>query len=142
MSLVLVTGATGKIGSRVAAALMAKGDKVRAVVRPESKGKLPAGAEKYGHDLSIAPLPTDAFKGVQKVAHLAGLVGSHPQPELEAANAVAVKNLLANCPSSVQRIVLASSISVYGEYMGKLVDESFDATGESPYGKSKLAGEN
>ncbi|MCX6773109.1 MAG: NAD(P)-dependent oxidoreductase [Candidatus Micrarchaeota archaeon] len=141
MALILVTGATGKIGGRVAAALIAKGDKVRAVVRPGSKGILPARAEKYEHDLSIAPLPADAFKGVQKIAHLAGLVGSHSQSALEAANAVAVNSLLYNCPKTVQRIVLASSISVYGEYKGKIADETFEARGESPYGKSKLAGE-
>jgi len=142
MALILVTGANGKIGSRLVAALLSKGYKVRAVVRPGSKGKLPKAAEKYEHDLSIAPLPKEAFKGVQRVAHLAGLVGSHSRSALEAANAVAVNSLLYNCPLSLQRIVLASSISVYGEYRGKLVDESFKAMGESPYGKSKLLGEN
>jgi nucleoside-diphosphate-sugar epimerase len=36
---------------------------------------------------------------------------------------------------------VASSISIYGEYKGQLVDEEFEQRTESPYGKSKLAAE-
>ncbi|MEM2138191.1 MAG: NAD-dependent epimerase/dehydratase family protein [Candidatus Anstonellaceae archaeon] len=141
MSLVLVTGATGRIGSHLVKALLAKGDKVKAVVRPGSSHPLPPGAEKFEFDLAAGTLPESAFSGVEKIVHLAGLVGDHPYEELLKQNAFAVKNLLCYVPSSVQRIVIISSISVYGEYKGQIVDEKFELKSESAYGKSKLLGE-
>jgi nucleoside-diphosphate-sugar epimerase len=161
MSLVLVTGATGRIGSALVRALLARKDTVRAVVRPKSAFRLLEGVEKserdfsrirradepnqmekYEFDLSTGPLPKAAFDGVHKVIHLAGLVGEHPYNELVRNNAFATKNLLAACPTYVHRVVIASSISIYGEYKGKIVDESFSAKGESDYGKSKLLQES
>ncbi len=165
MALVLVTGATGRLGSSLVNALLARGHSVRAVVRPPSPGgqqgagvqqegrppsptaagsrqkTLPPGVEIIECDLSQAPLPPSAFQGVSFVAHAAGLVGAHHYEKLMAANAYAVKHLLSNCPSSVQKVVLSSSISVYGNYGGQLADESFDLKTESPYGKSKLMAE-
>jgi len=141
MSLVLVTGATGRLGSLVASALLERGDEVRAIVRPQSTGKLPRAAERIEHDLGSAALPASAFAGVQKVAHLAGLVGEHPYSQLVLANAFATKHALANCPPEVEKVVLASSISIYGEYKGQVVDETFEPRCESPYGKSKLLAE-
>ena len=142
MALVLVTGATGRIGSALVRALLARKDNVRAIVRPGSAHKLPEGVEKFEFDLSSGALPRPAFEGVHKVVHLAGLVGSQPYNELVRHNAFATKNLLANCPSYAHRVILASSISVYGEYKGKTVDESFAPKGESDYGKSKLLAES
>ena len=143
MALVLVTGATGRLGSLVARALLARGDSVRAVVRPESGStrRLPQGVEKFEHDLGPAALPAAAFEGVEKIVHAAGLVGSYPYDRLVLSNAFSVKHLLANCPQEVEKIVLISSISVYGEHKGQEVDESFATLCESPYGKSKLLGE-
>ena len=141
MALVLVTGATGRIGSALLKALLARKDTVRAVVRPSSGSELPHGVEKYEFDLSKGALPKEAFDGAHKVIHLAGLVGHYPYNTLVLQNAFATKNLLASCPTYVHRVVMASSISVYGEYKGKTVDESFELKGESDYGKSKLLSE-
>ncbi len=141
MALILVTGATGRIGAAAASALISKGHKIRAVVRPGSSKPLPAGAEKFEWDLSSGPLPKAAFSGVQYVVYLAGLVGDYPYNLLMQSNAFAVKNLLSSCPQEVQKIILASSISVYGEYKWQVVDETFAPKCESPYGKSKLLGE-
>lgn len=141
MSLVLVTGATGRIGSHLVKALLAKGDNVKAVVRPGSSHSLSPGAEKLEFDLASGTLPESAFSGVEKIVHLAGLVGDCPYEQLIKQNAFAVKNLLCYVPSAVQRIVIISSISVYGEYKGQLVDEKFELKSESAYGKSKMLGE-
>jgi nucleoside-diphosphate-sugar epimerase len=142
MQLVLVTGATGKIGSALVRKLLQQKENVRAVVRPESSGKLPDGAEKFEFDLSSGALPTAAFEGVSHVVHLAGLVGSHRYHELLQKNAFATKNLLSNCPTHVQKAVLASSISVYGVHAGKLIDETFPPQPDTDYGRSKLVAEN
>jgi uncharacterized protein YbjT (DUF2867 family) len=73
-----MTGATGYLGSRLAALLMARGHRVRALVRPGSESKLPAGCEAVVgdalHGLSFATRvpPADTF------VHLVGV--SHPSP--------------------------------------------------------------
>ena len=170
MALILVTGASGRLGRCLVRALLARGDKVRAVARPgrasnaspdagaqgasESSASnasarmaggpsasLPPEVERFEWDLSSGPLPSQAFDGAHFAVHLAGLVGEHPYSQLVAQNAFATKNFLENCPSSLEKIALASSISVYGEYRGQLVDETFVPKSESPYGKSKLLAE-
>lgn len=164
MALVLVTGASGRLGRCLARALLARGDKIRAIVRPGSASNvstatgaqgaasaarmaggsaasLPPEVEKFEWDLSSGPLPAQAFEGALFAVHLAGLVGDHPYGELVAHNAFATKNFLENCPSSLEKIALASSISIYGEYKGQTVDESFVPKSESHYGKSKLLSE-
>jgi nucleoside-diphosphate-sugar epimerase len=140
MAFYLVTGATGRLGRTLLPALLSIGS-VRAVVRPESASSTPKGANRFAWDLAVGPIPKSAFKGITHVVHLAGLVGDHPYEELLLHNGTAVRNLLSNCPSSVKKVVIASSISVYGDYSGKTVDESFMPKGESPYGRSKLMGE-
>lgn len=73
-----MTGATGYIGSRLAARLVGRGHRVRALVRPGSEGKLPTGCEPVIgdalHGISYAPriAPADTF------VHLVGV--SHPSP--------------------------------------------------------------
>ncbi|MFA6213711.1 MAG: NAD(P)-dependent oxidoreductase [Candidatus Micrarchaeia archaeon] len=138
---ILLTGASGRLGSRVLAALLARKEKVRAIVRPGSKSQLPRGVERLEFDLSSGPLPRGAFLGVDRVVHLAGLLGSRPMGELMLSNAVATRNLVSSCPQGLSKLVAASSISIYGEYRGQLVDEDFPPLAESPYGKSKLAAE-
>jgi len=142
MALVLLTGATGRLGRALLPSLLARGDTVRAVVRPGTQASLPAGVEKVEFDLSSGALPSSSFDGVRYVVHLAGLVDSHSYNELIAHNANATKELLSQCPSSVKRVVIASSISIYGEYSGQVVDETFTPKTESPYGKSKLMAED
>ncbi len=141
MALVLVTGATGKIGVHLVRALAAKGDSVRAVVRSGSGHSLPSGVEKIECDLASEALPKAAFEGIDKIVHAAGLVAEGPYSALVGANSFAVKNLLCNCPAEAQKIVALSSIAVYGECGGQLVDESFPTKPDSDYGKSKLLGE-
>ena len=73
-----MTGATGYLGSRLARLLVARGHRVRALVRPASERKLPAGCEPVVgdalHGLSYAThaAPADTF------VHLVGV--SHPGP--------------------------------------------------------------
>jgi len=141
MATILVTGANGRLGKRLVAALVAARRSTRAVVRPQSAGTLPAAVERFEWDLASGPLPARAFEGVSHVVHLAGLVGDHPYGELVRQNAFVVKNLLANCPHEVERAVLASSISVYGGHGSVEVDENFPQKPWGNYGKSKAAGE-
>ena len=72
---VFVTGGTGYIGSRAIAALLARGHRVRALTRPGSQRKLPAGCEiALGNALDSATFadqvaPADSFLQLVGVAH-------------------------------------------------------------------------
>ena len=74
MAHTLVTGATGFIGSHVARLLVARGDEVAALVRPDSSGEAIAG-------LDVRPVQGDildrrsvrqAMRGADRVFHVAG----------------------------------------------------------------------
>ena len=138
---ILLTGASGRLGRHTLAALLARKEKVRAIMRPGSKSSLPRGVERFVWDLSSDPLPYTAFVGVDRAIHLAGLVGSHSERELMLSNAIATRNIASACPQKLSKLVVASSISIYGEYKGQMVNEEFEPKTESLYGKSKLAAE-
>jgi len=74
-SLVFVTGGTGYMGRRVIPALLARGHRVRALVREGSKAKLPSGSEAViGNALDEKTFasrvaPADIFLQLIGVAH-------------------------------------------------------------------------
>jgi uncharacterized protein YbjT (DUF2867 family) len=70
--MILVTGATGNVGSEVAAALAARGEDVRAVVRDPSRAKLPAAVEVVQGDLDLPESLTPALDGARAVFLLGG----------------------------------------------------------------------
>ena len=67
--MIVITGATGKTGSAIAEALLAKGQKVRAIGRDAAKlkGFTAKGAEAAVGDLGDRPFLTKAFKGADAV---------------------------------------------------------------------------
>jgi uncharacterized protein YbjT (DUF2867 family) len=70
--MILVTGATGNVGSEVVSALAVAGEQVRALVRDRSKATLPAGAEPVAGDLNKPETMTDALAGVSAAFLLPG----------------------------------------------------------------------
>jgi nucleoside-diphosphate-sugar epimerase len=112
---VLVTGAAGFIGSRVVAALAARGTTVRALVR--SPAAVPApdsaeGIEVVHGDLLRADL-REALGGVDTVVHLAAKVLGSDEQRFAAAVTGTDRLLAAMARSSVRRLVLASTFAVY-----------------------------
>jgi uncharacterized protein YbjT (DUF2867 family) len=74
----LVTGGTGYIGRRLVSALVARGHSVRALVRSESAGRLPAGATSvFGNALDAKSI-AGAMGGANTLVHLVGT--PHPNP--------------------------------------------------------------
>jgi len=94
MSLVLVTGASGNVGSRIVRRLVARGIPVRAFVRKGEKA--PAGAEAFEGDLADRERVRAAVKGVSKVYLLtAGTdVASLEANVIDAASAEGVKHIV------------------------------------------------
>lgn len=70
MSVVLVTGGTGRLGRVLLPRLVAARHEVRALVR-RPDAVLPAGVEAVRGDLGIPPLPARALDSVTHIVHLA-----------------------------------------------------------------------
>jgi nucleoside-diphosphate-sugar epimerase len=149
---VLLTGATGLIGSRVLKRLLARGETVNVLALPETLDLLPKDTrlKVIKGDLDETDALTRATKGVGIVYHVAGLIaGSTPQ-ELVRVNVQGTENLLnASVKSRVRRFVYTSSVSVYSPapypYMWPITEDSpLKAHGSEAlknYGQSKIDAE-
>ncbi len=126
----LVTGATGLLGSHIAERLAARGDRVRALVRPGSAvGFLESiGAELVVGDLVDPDACSRAVRGVSTVFHSAAKVGDWGRwAEFQSASLDGTRNLAgAASGAGVERFLHISSTSAYGHPVegGPPVDES------------------
>src|SRR5258705_9490472 len=75
---VFVTGATGYVGRRLVAALVARAHAVRALVRPESAGRVPANVTTVVGDALDAGTFAAAVTSMDTIVHLVGT--PHPSP--------------------------------------------------------------
>ena len=130
---VALTGGAGFIGGAVARTLAARGDDVVALVRdPDRPGRLrEIGARLVADDLSDIGRLTRALDGADAVIHSAGSyrVGV-PASERDAmwdANVGTTTRVLdsAAAAAGVSRIVYVSTVNVFGNTHGKVVDESY-----------------
>ena len=114
---VLVTGATGFVGGHVAKALVERGDRVRAVVRPTSDvaALKKLGVELVEGDLTDKATIERACDGIDAVVHCAAKVGDWgPTEEYRKVNVQPVRDLLgALAGKPLRRFVLVSSLGVY-----------------------------
>ncbi|MFF4159695.1 NAD(P)H-binding protein [Streptomyces sp. NPDC001678] len=99
MSDVLVTGATGRVGRRVVAGLMAAGVRVRALTRAPEAAGLPPGVEVHKGDLTLPDTLPAALEGV-------GRLYLFPVPETAREVAALARE------AGVRRVVVLSSSSV------------------------------
>ena len=147
----LVTGGAGFIGSHIASALVARGDKVRVIDNLiTGKSTNLAGfrdrIEFIEADISKFDAIRDAFNGVSHVFHQAAIPSvprSIAEPRLNHdANATGTFNvLLAARDAGVARVVYAASSSVYGGTVGLPKHEDMVPAPLSPYAAAKLLGE-
>jgi uncharacterized protein YbjT (DUF2867 family) len=75
---VFIAGGTGYIGSRLIPRLIDRGHKVRALVRPESQSKLPAGCEAVTGNALDGTSYRERVKPATTFVQLVGV--SHPSP--------------------------------------------------------------
>jgi dihydroflavonol-4-reductase len=112
----LVTGATGFLGSHVARQLAARGERVRALVRPDSKSRALDGVavERVPGDLRDAASLARAMEGVSRVFHVAAdyrLWAKDPR-EIYESNVGGTKNMLeAATRAGVERFVYTSTVA-------------------------------
>jgi len=142
---VLVTGATGFVGSHVADALLAKGHRVRVTTRRSSKlawldGK---NVERVEGDLRDGRGLDRACDGIEVVYHVAGVINAPRDEDYRAGNWLATKNMVeAAIAAKVRRFIQVSSLAAGGPTAdGRPVTEEMTPKPISIYGKSKLEGE-
>jgi nucleoside-diphosphate-sugar epimerase len=143
---VLVTGATGLLGSHLTELLMARGERPRVLVRPGESANGLAGAEVDIHraDLCDRVALAAAVDGVDRILHCAARTGPWgPEAEYERTNVDGLRTLVeAALAAGVRRLVHVSSITVHGNDVGGVADENAPLRGApNPYSRSKVAGE-
>ncbi|HTE51240.1 MAG TPA: NAD-dependent epimerase/dehydratase family protein [Kofleriaceae bacterium] len=140
---VLVTGASGFIGRSLVARLRRERDAVRALVLPGEAA--PLDAEIARGDVTRPETLTPALRRVRTVYHLAAVVGDWGAESLyQAVNVTGTRNLLgAAADAGVERVVVVSSVVVYGSQLAREVcDEDLPREhGCGPYSRSKRAQE-
>lgn len=138
--MLLLTGATGFIGSHLAGRLAAAGEKFRCLVR--RKTNLPPGAEPVYGDLAGGKGLAEALRDVDSVIHLAGVTKALTPAEYFAGNARASENLVRALAGRPVRFIHVSSLAAVGPSLdGAPVNEDTEPHPLTNYGKSKLEAE-
>lgn len=143
---VLLTGATGFVGRRLAADLAGRGWTVRAALRsPGALSPADGVAETVAADLTAPTDWAEALEGVDAVVHAAGIAHAGtdlPESLYERVNHRATVELAHAAAGRVRRFVFLSSIRAQsGPTAPEILTEESPVAPTDAYGRSKLAAE-
>ena len=146
--LILATGATGAIGPRVVHALCHAGFRIRTFsVDTPAAGMFPQEAEVLIGDVTDQVAVQSAMQGVDAVVHMAALLHIvNPPPELrekyERVNIGGTATVVeAAIKAGVKRVVLFSTIAVYGPSDGCVLNEMSPTHPDTFYAQTKRTAE-
>jgi len=147
---VFVTGGTGFIGGEVVRQLRERGDEVACLVRsPEKAAKLTElGCELVSGDLGDAEALRNDMQGCDALVHAAAMyeigIPAKQHPAMYDANVRGSERVLqAALEAKVAKVVYVSTVGIFGNTHGKIVDESYEHPGKeftSYYEETKLEG--
>jgi dihydroflavonol-4-reductase len=133
-----VTGGTGFIGGRVVRRLRERGDEVVALVRsPDRASDLAAlGCELVEGDLTSGDAIRRGVHGCDAVFHIAAVykvgIPASDREAMRVANVQGTELVLdAAIEANVNRVVYVSTVGVFGNTHGEIVNEAFHRDGES-----------
>lgn len=138
---VLITGATGLVGSRLLRRLLEAGQDCRTLVRgPKS---IPAGAQAVEGDLFDPASLARAVEGVSAIIHLAAVFRTTDEALIWKSNLDGARNLIAAASTHAPnaRFVLASTSNVYRRDQARPGRESDAVAPPQAYPASKIAAE-
>jgi nucleoside-diphosphate-sugar epimerase len=143
---ILVTGASGRVGSRLVPRLLAHGDAVRVLVRNEEQARSfeALGAQSVNGDLLSPETLDQAAARMESVVHLAAFFRGASESEARAVNYEGTLALArAVQEAGVSKFVYISTNLVYGPGRGRPVREDDDPQPEADhvYPASKLDAE-
>jgi 2-alkyl-3-oxoalkanoate reductase len=137
---VLVTGATGTVGSAVVQAFVAEGARVRAMARRHDA--VPPGSDRVVGDLTNTASLRAAFGDSTLVVNCAAYLGFDSAAALRV-NRDGVANVAAACKDAGARLVHISTVSVY-DFRGRTFfdeDAPMTTAEKDVYGFTKAEGE-
>ncbi len=141
---ILLTGATGFIGTHLLPLLKSSNHNITAVVRAGAQLPLPCTlVEGDLCDHAVIDMLRTQSEGVETVIHLAATMPAHSvasenTEEMMHANIVSTRNLLTSLPRSLCHMILASSIDVYGSPHDLPIRESHPMLPATAYAQSKI----
>jgi len=145
--MILVTGASGLVGSHLVKALVQQGEQVKALYRTNIPFELKGVEWVKGDILDVISLE-EAFAGVDKVYHCAAIVSFNPKKKklLHLTNVEGTTNVVNVCLSAgVDKLLFVSSVAALGRIReDKKINERMNWSEEisnSEYGKTKYLAE-
>jgi UDP-glucose 4-epimerase len=141
---ILVTGATGKVGSRLAKRLAQRGDHVRALVRDLTRAVelRKEGIDLVQGDLLDVDSLAAAVRAVDTVVHCAAFFRGATAEQAHAVNDVGTQHLASAArAAAVKRFIFTSTGLVYGRKVGRPAREDDACAPMDGYPASKLAAE-
>ncbi len=135
---VFVTGGTGFIGGEIVRQLRARGDEVVCLVRNPEKGAEVAAldCELVAGDLSDGAAIRAGMEGCDAAIHAAAIyevgIPAKARPAMREANVAGTERVMkAALEAKMPRIVYVSTVGVFGNTHGKVVDETYEHPGQS-----------
>ncbi|MDQ2951139.1 MAG: NAD-dependent epimerase/dehydratase family protein [Chloroflexota bacterium] len=143
---VFVTGASGFVTGAVARALVARGDTVRALVRDPRRVRRLEGIEPIYGDLANEHALRTGMQGADAVIHGAAMyevgLNKKQREAMHEANVRGTAHVLSTARAAgIPRTVYISTIAVFGNTRGQVVDETYeraDPTYTSYYEETKV----
>ncbi len=148
MTISLITGICGFIGSHLAELLLEQGHEVRGIdnLSTGKRSNLPLGVNLVIADINTMDIRDSIFNDVDYIFHFAGIPSIRPSlvdpvPYMETNVKGTVKMLEAARHAKVKKFVYAASSAAYGEADIHPTPETADIKLQHPYGLSKHLGE-
>lgn len=145
---VLVTGASGHIGANLTRMLLARGERVRALVHESTEAIDGLDVERVEGDVADPDSLRRAMEGVELTYHLAAVISisGREEPALQNINVGGPRNVAQAClDCGVKRLVHFSSTHALSEHprSAPITEENApaDKPSDLPYDRSKAMGE-